>query len=200
MRRSEFNVDDYEAMQELLQTCEYGTLALIDTNGTPYAVPLNFASWEEGIVFHGAQEGKKITLIAQNPKASFSVVKPYAFIPSYFSHTTSACPATQFFGSVLIEGSIAILENTEQKASALNALMQKLQPEGHYEPMSPQNPIYTKMLTSTAVFYLKKDKSSFKLKMGQNLTPERKTALITELEKRGTALDEETITRMHHYM
>jgi len=200
MRRSEFSVDDYEAMQELLQTCEYGTLALIDTNGTPYAVPLNFASWEEGIVFHGAQEGKKITLIAQNPKASFSVVKPYAFIPSYFSHTTSACPATQFFGSVLIEGSIAILENTEQKASALNALMQKLQPEGHYEPMSSQNPIYTKMLASTAVFYLKKDKSSFKLKMGQNLTPERKTALITELEKRGTALDEETITRMHHYM
>jgi len=200
MRRSEFNVDDYEAMQELLQTCEYGTLALIDTNGTPYAVPLNFASWEEGIVFHGAQEGKKITLIAQNPKASFSVVKPYAFIPSYFSHTTSACPATQFFGSVLIEGSIAILENTEQKASALNALMQKLQPEGHYEPMSPQNPIYTKMLASTAVFYLKKDKSSFKLKMGQNLTPERRTALMTELEKRGTALDEETITRMNDYM
>jgi nitroimidazol reductase NimA-like FMN-containing flavoprotein (pyridoxamine 5'-phosphate oxidase superfamily) len=200
MRRSEFNVDDHKAMQELLQTCEYGTLALIDTNGTPYAVPLNFASWEEGIVFHGAQEGKKVTLIAQNPKASFSVVKPYAFIPSYFSHTTSACPATQFFGSVLIEGSISILENTEQKASALNALMQKLQPEGHYEPISSQNPIYTKMLTSTAVFYLKADKSSFKLKMGQNLTPERRTALMTELEKRGTALDEETITRMHHYM
>jgi nitroimidazol reductase NimA-like FMN-containing flavoprotein (pyridoxamine 5'-phosphate oxidase superfamily) len=200
MRRSEFNVDDHKAMHELLETCEYGTLALIDTNGTPYAVPLNFASWEEGIVFHGAQEGKKVTLITQNPKASFSVVKPYAFIPSYFSHTTSACPATQFFGSVLIEGSIAILENTEQKASALNALMQKLQPEGHYEPISSQNPIYTKMLASTAVFYLKTDKSSFKLKMGQNLTPERRTALITELEKRGTALDEETITRMHHYM
>jgi len=157
MRRSEFNIDTPETIEEFLNTCEYGTLSLIDSEAKPYAVPLNFASWEEGIVFHGASEGKKVTLIAHNPQASFSVVKPYALIPSYFSHTRSACPATQFFGSVLMHGTITLLENREQKADALNAIMQKLQPEGAYEPLSPNNPIYTKMLESTAVFYLKVD-------------------------------------------
>lgn len=199
MRRDEFNIDNHDALLEFLHQCEYGTLCLADEN-EPYGVPLNFAAWEEGIVFHGSQEGKKVSLIAKNPKANFSVVKPYAYIPSYFSHTTSACPATQFFGSVLLEGEINLLENVDQKSSALNTLMQKLQPEGNYEPLSANNPMYTKMLASTAVFYLKTDKSSFKLKVGQNLTVERKNSLIAELEKRGTALDKETVNLMRFYM
>ena len=199
MRRSEFNIENHEAMLELLASCEYGTLCLSDEK-TPYGVPLNFAWWEEGIVFHGAKEGKKVELITRNPKAYFSVVKPYAFIPSHFSHTTSACPATQFFASVSLEGEVSVLENSAEKAKGLNALMQKLQPEGHYETISETNPIYTKMLEATAVFYLKAKQTSFKLKMGQNLNKERKIGLIEELEKRGSALDIETVRLIRLYM
>lgn len=199
MRRSEFNIKNHEALLELLASCEYGTLCLSDEK-TPYGVPLNFAWWEEGIVFHGAKEGKKVELITRNPKAYFSVVKPYAFIPSHFSHTTSACPATQFFASVSLEGEVSVLENSAEKAKGLNALMQKLQPEGHYETISETNPIYTKMLEATAVFYLKAKQTSFKLKMGQNLNKERKIGLIEELEKRGSALDIETVRLIRLYM
>ncbi|MBP6325474.1 MAG: pyridoxamine 5'-phosphate oxidase family protein [Sulfurospirillum sp.] len=199
MRRSEFDIKNHEALLELLASCEYGTLCLSDEK-TPYGVPLNFAWWEEGIVFHGAKEGKKVELITRNPKAYFSVVKPYAFIPSHFSHTTSACPATQFFASVSLEGEVSVLENSAEKAKGLNALMQKLQPEGHYETISETNPIYTKMLEATAVFYLKAKQTSFKLKMGQNLNKERKIGLIEELEKRGSALDIETVRLIRLYM
>lgn len=199
MRRSEFNIDNHEAMLELLDSCEYGTLCLCDTTQA-YGVPLNFAWWEEGIVMHGAPEGKKVALIAQNPYASFSVVKPYALIPSYFSHTASACPATQFFASVILEGKITLLSDVTQKAQALNILMQKLQPECQYEPIAYDNPIYTKTLDNTAVFHLKATASSFKLKMGQNLSKERKISLIAELEKRATALDRETIKLIQRYM
>ena len=199
MRRSEFDIKNHEALLELLASCEYGTLCLSDEK-TPYGVPLNFAWWEEGIVFHGAKEGKKVELVTRNPKAYFSVVKPYASIPSHFSHTTSACPATQFFASVSLEGEVSVLENSAEKAKGLNALMQKLQPEGHYETISETNPIYTKMLEATAVFYLKAKQTSFKLKMGQNLNKERKIGLIEELEKRGSALDIETVRLIRLYM
>ncbi len=199
MRRSEFDIKNHEALLELLASCEYGTLCLSDEK-TPYGVPLNFAWWEEGIVFHGAKEGKKVELITRNPKAYFSAVKPYAFMPSYFSHTTSACSATQFFASVSLEGEVSVLENRAEKAKGLNALMQKLQPEGHYETISETNPIYTKMLEATAVFYLKAKQTSFKLKMGQNLNKERKIGLIEELEKRGSALDIETVRLIRLYM
>ena len=199
MRRSEFDIKNHEALLELLASCEYGTLCLSDEK-TPYGVPLNFAWWEEGIVFHGGKEGKKVELITRNPKAYFSVVKPYAFIPSHFSHTPSACPATQFFASVSLEGEVSVLENSAEKAKGLNALIQKLQPEGHYETISETNPIYTKMLEATAVFYLKAKQTSFKLKMGQNLNKERKIGLIEELEKRGSALDIETVRLIRLYM
>lgn len=200
MRRNEFCVENYEAMVEFLHGCEYGVLSLLDIKQKPYGVPLNFAWWEKGIIFHGAVEGKKNESLMQNSTVSFTVVKPYSLIPSYFSHTTSACPATQFFGSVILEGNIETLERVEEKADALNALMQKLQPEGLYEPIRVSSAIYTKMLNATALFYMKVTHSSFKLKMGQNLNEDRKHELILELEKRNTPLDKETIRLMKDYM
>ncbi len=193
MRREEFSISNHQAMFEFLDTCEYGVLSLLEETSRPYGVPLNFASWREGIVFHGAKEGKKQAIISLNPQAHFTVVKPYALIPSYFSHTSLACPATQFFGSVMLEGTIKCIENMEEKADALTALMRKLQPEGRYADITPSNQAYTKMLTQTNIFYMPIEHSSFKLKIGQNLTQERKKLLIEELEKRGTMLDQETL-------
>ncbi|ASC93739.1 pyridoxamine 5'-phosphate oxidase family protein [Sulfurospirillum diekertiae] len=139
MRRNEFEITDKEIIHTLLSECEYGTLSLIDNN-VPYGIPLNFVWWEEGIAFHGAKEGKKIELIAQNPNASLSIVKPYSLLPSYFSETTSACPASQLYASIIMQGVITIIESNEHKASALNALMEKLQPEKRYETITAENP------------------------------------------------------------
>lgn len=192
MRRNEFHIEDKESLLEILNSCEYGTLSLIDGD-SPYSVPLNFSWHDESIIFHGANEGKKIALITQNPKASFSVVKPYSFIPSYFSDTTSACPATQFFASIIFDGEVKIINDLEKKAAALNSLMQKMQPQKRYEDIDKDNPIYTKMLEKTAIFALHVESSSIKIKAGQNLTDEKKESLIKQLQERGEKIDLATI-------
>ena len=196
MRRHEFTITDKAQILTLLHECEYGTLSLIDTEGLPYGVPVNFAWWEEGIAFHGASEGKKMELIAHNPQASFNAIKSYSLIPSYFSGTSSACPATQFFGSVTIAGSIQIIHDLDEKASALNALMEKLQPEKRYETLTSQNPIYTKMLEKTAVLKLIPKSLTCKLKIGQNVSDEKRNALIEQLTQRGDKKDLITIEMM----
>jgi len=188
MRRNEFEITNKQAIFDLLHECDYGVLSLLD-HGLPYGVPLNFACWEEGIVFHGSREGKKMELLAQNALASFNAVKSYSFIPSYFSGTTSACPATQFFASVTLRGTIKILDNADQKSSALNALMEKLQPEKQYETIDASNPIYTKMVEKTAVMKFSITDVSMKLKLGQQLSNERLQNLIKQLEERGTTRD-----------
>jgi uncharacterized protein len=198
MRRNEFEINDRSMILTLLIECEYGTLSLLDNN-TPYGVPLNFACWEEGIVFHGAKEGKKMTLIAQNATASFNAVKSYSFIPSYFSGTSSACPATQFFASVTLHGTLKMIEILEEKAHALSALMEKLQPEKRYEPLTATNPIYTKMLEKTAVFKLEIAHTSMKLKVGQHLPKERQEVLMKQLKERGTPLDLLTLNMMRSH-
>lgn len=198
MRRNEFEINDQETIQRLLQECDYGTLSLID-HDVPYGIPLNFVWWEEGVAFHGAKEGKKIELIAQNPNASLSIVKPYSLLPSYFSETTSACPASQLYASIIMQGVITIIESNEQKASALNALMEKLQPEKGYETITAENPIYKKRIEDIMILKLIPKSLSCKLKMGQNLPPERKKLLLKHLEERGNPLDKASAEAIRHF-
>ena len=50
MRRDEFNINDKNSIDEILQACEYGTLSLI-SEGKPYVVALNFVFFENSIFF-----------------------------------------------------------------------------------------------------------------------------------------------------
>ncbi len=196
MRRAEFDVKDENSINELLESCEYGSLSLI-SEGKPYVVALNFVFFENSIFFHGAKEGRKIEAIKSNPNASFLVVKPYSFIPSYFSDTMAACPATQFFASVLFEGKVSFIENGNIKAKVLNALMKKFQSEDSFEEITYEKAMYTKMLDKTAIFELKPEHISCKIKVGQNLNEEKKNRLIEKLKNRDSKIDEETIKQMN---
>ena len=196
MRRAEFDVKDKNSIDEILQACEYGTLSLI-SEGKPYVVALNFVFFENSIFFHGAKEGKKIEAIKSNPNASFLVVKPYSFIPSYFSDTMAACPATQFFASVLFEGTVSFIEDGNIKAKVLNALMKKFQSEDSFEEISYEKAMYTKMLDKTAIFELKPQNISCKIKVGQNLNEEKRNRLMEKLKSRDLGIDEETIKQMN---
>ena len=82
------------------------------------------------------QINTEIEAIKSNPNAAFLVVKPYSFIPSYFSDTMAACPATQFFASVLLEGKLSFIEDKDKKADILNALMKKFQNEDSFEKIA----------------------------------------------------------------
>ncbi len=184
MRRSEFEVTDPNIIESVLSECEYGVLSLISDN-EPYGVAVNFAYREGKFYFHGALEGRKAEAIGECAKCSFMVVKPYAYIPSYFSDTRSACPATQYFASVIAAGKVVRLNDPVQKAFGLTALMEKMQPEGGYEPIDAANPIYTKMMGKTGVYAIEHDFITLKVKAGQNLSKDRQASLMSRLEERG---------------
>ncbi len=59
MRRDEFNINDKNSIDEILQTCEYGTLSLI-SEGKPYVVALNFVQYKNAIYFHGQKKEKRL--------------------------------------------------------------------------------------------------------------------------------------------
>ena len=196
MRREEFNIEDEKSIDNILNECEYGTLSLISDN-KPYSVALNFVKYEDSIYFHGAKEGKKIETIKQNNLASFLVVKPYSIIPSSFSDTLAACPATQFFASVFIEGKIDFVEDVNKKSDVLNALMEKLQSDGGYKKIAYDEPMYTKMIEKTAILELKPTNVRCKIKVGQNLPQSKKDNIMKKLYERGTTLDNQTIEQMN---
>jgi len=191
-----FEIKDRTIIHELLDSTEYGTLA-VSLNDEPYAVPVNFVRIEDDIYLHGALSNKKMKILAKNPKISFSVVQSYALIASFFSSTDGlACPATQFFKSVSIDGVVEMVESREEKAMMFEALMKKLQPEGGYKPFSDVE--YDTAIKATAVIKIVPSSLRCKFKFGQHVTKERFDMILSHLEMRDTPIDKETVKMMKH--
>ena len=189
-----FEITEKAVIYDVLDNAEYGTLAL-SIDDIPYAVPVNFVRIDNALYFHGALKNKKMQIIAQNPVISFSVVENYALIDSDFSSTDGlACPATQFFKSVSINGVASVVEGRNEKAKVFEALMQKLQPKGGYKPFS--DTAYDTPIKTTAVVKIAIREMRCKFKFGQHLSNERFEMIVDNLLKRGTHIDKKTVEMM----
>lgn len=189
-----FEIKDRTIINNMMSKAEYGTLALSNAD-TPYSVAINFVYEDNIIYFHGSQSGRKMQIIKANSKVSFSIVENFSLIASYFSSIEElACPATQFFKSISIDGEVRIVEDKDEKIKALTLLMQKLQPEGGYKPFDDE--AYDKMIKATAVLRLDIKNLRAKFKFGQHLDKERFEMIISHLEKRNSDIDKDTIGMM----
>jgi len=191
---SHFEIKDKEIIYNVLDKAEYGTLALC-VDDKPYAVPMNFVRIGKSIYFHGALKNRKIKILAKNLNASFSLVENYSLIDSNFSSSKGlACPVTQFFKSVSIDGVIEMVDSRDEKVEMFETMMKNLQPKGGYKPFSDE--AYDKVLKATAVYKLIADDISCKFKFGQHLSEERFEMIISNLEARGTEVDIATVEIM----
>lgn len=101
-----------------------GVLALSGEDGCPYAVPLSYVRDGERLYFHCARAGHKLDLIRQNSKASFCVIDMDRIIPEEY---------TTYFRSVIVSGTVHILEDDAEKRSAIEKLAVRYAPEDSAE-------------------------------------------------------------------
>jgi len=189
-----FEIKDTHIIYDVLDKAEYGTLAL-SVDNKPYAVPVNFVRIDDTLYFHSALSNKKMKILAHNSQVSFSVVENYALIDSDFSSSEGlACPATQFFKSVSVEGVTTVVTDRAEKAQVFTTLMQKLQPKGGYKPFSDSD--YDTAIKATAVVKIEVKHLSCKFKFGQHLNNERFDMIYSHLKKRNTEIDRKTIELM----
>lgn len=97
-----------------------GVLALLGEEGYPYAVPLSYVYDGEKLYFHSAKSGHKLDAVRSNPKASFCVIDQDQIIPEEY---------TTYFRSVIAFGTVRIVEEEEEKRSAIEKLALKYAPE-----------------------------------------------------------------------
>ena len=90
---------------------------------------------------HSHPFGEKLDNIRRNPRVGFEVDQHVCFLPSYYFHPTDASQADTLYISVVIKGSAELVHDDEEKARALNALMQKYQKEGKYEALDSGMPV-----------------------------------------------------------
>lgn len=189
MRRAELENHGEALFDEVARDCAVGYLTLVTGDGRPRSIALNFAALGRDIVFHGALAGEKFALMQARPRAGFTMVKEYSFIPSYWSAPDHACPATHFFKSVEIDGHAEVVEDAALKARALQALMLKMQPEGGHVPIDHELPMYRGSLAKVGVFRVVTAAWTGKAKFGQNEPARLRRLFVEKLRERGAPVD-----------
>jgi len=115
MRRSDRQISEQETV-ELLLKAEYGVLATVNADGTPYSLPISFA-YKDGVIYlHGATEGQKIDNIKTHPSVCFCVVGNTELLPDKF---------TTNYISAIAQGNAEIVSDAEEKKKGLMALIEK---------------------------------------------------------------------------
>ena len=112
-----------EKCAEILWRGTSGVLSLSGDDGYPYGVPISYAYDGEKLYFHCAQAGHKLDAIRRNGKASFCVIAQDQVIPE---------PYTTHYRSVIVFGTVRILEEEEQYA-AMEQLASKYAPDSSAE-------------------------------------------------------------------
>lgn len=115
-----------KACEEVLARGTAGVLAVAGDEGYPYAVPLSYVydAAHSALYFHSALSGHKLDAVKRNSKASFCVMDKDNVIPKEY---------TTYFRSVIVFGTVRILEDAEEKYYAIEALAKKYAPDDSRE-------------------------------------------------------------------
>src|SRR5262249_3771841 len=71
----------------------------------------------------------------------------------------------------------------------LQALMEKLQPEGRHVPIAPDHPLYARALDGVLCLRVPMERVDGKAKLGQNRSPAERAKILELLWRRGDAND-----------
>lgn len=118
MRRKTQQLSE-EACLNVLEKNTNGVLSLMGDGGYPYGVPLSYTFADGTIYFHCAKAGHKLDALKNCSKVCFTVVDKDEVIPEKF---------TTYYRSVIVFGRAEIVEDKEQKLSAIRNLCQKYAP------------------------------------------------------------------------
>ncbi|MDQ3852064.1 MAG: pyridoxamine 5'-phosphate oxidase family protein [Thermoproteota archaeon] len=135
-----YEIQSKRKIAEFLNSQPVGRIASLDGNGYPQVIPMNFVYHDGVIYMHSHPFGEKLDNIRRNPNVGFEVDQHICFLPSYYFHITDASQADTLYISVVIKGKAEIVHRNEEKALALNALMEKYQKEGKYEALDANMP------------------------------------------------------------
>lgn len=122
MRRKDREITELDRIIDIIKRCDICRVAFFDEE-YPYIVPLNFGlEYQDGkitLYFHGAKDGKKISLLQNNNKVCFEMDCSHELIDG-----EKACDYTMNYESVIGFGTIEILSDSE-KMIGLKALMKQ---------------------------------------------------------------------------
>jgi uncharacterized protein len=121
MRRADRAITDQAAIERLLRDGTYTSIALVDGD-EPYVVTLSYGydAPRRRLYFHAAHEGRKLDVIAKNPRACATIIAENGY-------TTGECEHP--FESLVLTGTMRLVTDDAEKLTAIHTLVEHLEPD-----------------------------------------------------------------------
>lgn len=117
MRREKQSLNNARCL-EVLQRNTSGVLALASQEHGPYPVPLSYVYDQGHLYFHCANEGLKLEIMKNNPRAAFCVIDQDEVVSEEY---------TTYYRSVIVYGEVKLLDEAH-KNEAIEKLCERFVP------------------------------------------------------------------------
>jgi uncharacterized protein len=113
-------------INEIIKKCLWCHVAMVDQDGLPYVLPLNFG-YDDGVIYlHSSQHGRKIDILKNNNNVSIAFSTDQVL---RYQSEDVACSYSMKYRSVLASGKVEFIEDPDQKVKALNFIMKQYSPK-----------------------------------------------------------------------
>lgn len=126
-------IEEREFIEKTIQECKECFVGMIDMEGLPYVIPMNFGYKDDVIYLHSGPEGSSIRYLENNPDVCITFCTN-----TELTHQNEevACSYRVKGSSVICRGKVSFIEDLNDKVEALDILMSQYtkQPFKYSEP------------------------------------------------------------------
>lgn len=119
MRRSDLAMTKEETVS-LIEASRFAVLSLIDPDGLPYGVAMDYIYKDNCLYFHGAKEGRKIDSMIANPNGCAVILGDTAVVPEKFGRK---------YTSAIVEGPIELINDPDKKRQVMTWVVETNSPD-----------------------------------------------------------------------
>lgn len=113
-------ISDVKELESIVNQCDICFVGMVEQDGTPYVIPMNFGYLDHEIILHSGPHGKHLSLLELNNRVCVTFCTKHKLV---YQHPDVACSYSMTSKSVLCKGAVTFVEDLKEKEELMNLLM-----------------------------------------------------------------------------
>lgn len=115
-------ITDEAQIEAIINKCPYCMVGLVDGEGNPYVIPMNFVKQGNVVYLHSGKEGGKHAMVERHPRVCLTFCEGDELV---YMHQQIACSYSMKSRSVVCSGLVNVVDNYDEKERILRLLMSR---------------------------------------------------------------------------
>lgn len=115
-------VEERDLINEIIAKNHVCHVGMIDIEGRPYVIPMNFGYQDDIVYLHSAQTGQSIKSLEENPEVCITFCTEPQLT---YQHEKVACSYRMKGASVVCRGKVVFEEDFDEKIKVLDIIMKQ---------------------------------------------------------------------------